>query len=184
MGVKENEDGFNQAITDWINRGKRFQEFLADLATYSAKSVVKAGIYWGLTNPFEAFFYGYLIKNTGMKGIRFSGRIIGTEITQKIAWIRIGAEEAARGTRLQNPVFRLTGASAGKQTLTQRLAARQARSRALSAVSGLGAAFLAFELYYNMEKAVADSINERAGLVPTMPSPVAPPEFIGGGSTF
>ena len=184
MTVESNEDGFDKAIAEWINRGKAFQEFLANLASYSAKSVAKAGVYWAFTHPYEAFFYGYMIKQTGWRGARFSGRILGTEIAQKLSWIKIGAEEAARGTRIQNPVYRLTGRSKSGMTLTQRLAARQARARALSAGVGLGGALLAFDLYTTMEKEYSDSINERAGLVPTMPEPVAPPEFIGGGNTF
>ena len=81
-------------------------------------------------------------------------------------------------------MYRLTGNGKGSQTLTQRLAARQARARALSAGVGLGGSLLAWDLYTTMEKEYSDSINERAGLVPTMPEAVAPPQFIGGGNTF
>lgn len=183
--VEQNERAFDKALEDWANRMKALQALLASLGEYSARTLIKASIGFAIYNPYEAFVYLYLLKKLGIKGARMGARIGAQEIAQKVTWGKIIAEESARGTRAQNIVFKATGRSRAGMTLTQRLAAREARRRTLSAATGLSGSLLAADLYLAFEEEVSESINEGLGLTRGVAEHgVAPPSFISGGTTF
>lgn len=183
--VEENERAFDRGLENWINRMRALQGIISGIGEFSARTLVKATVAYAFFNPVEAYGYFKIIQATGWKGARVGARIAAQEVAQKITWGKIIAEESARGTRYQNAVYRATGRGAPGQTLTQRLAARQAKRRAVGAATGLGGGLLAVELYSFMEQEVAETINERLGLTRGVAEHgVAPPNFIGGGTTF
>ena len=183
--VEENERAFDRGLENWINRLRALQGIISGIGEFSARTLIKATVAYAFFNPVEAYGYYKLLQKTGYKGARMGARIAAQEVAQKITWGKIIAEESARGTRYQNTVYRATGRGAPGMTLTQRLAAREARRRAVSSlVGGIGVGTAA-ELFLAMESEVNESINEGRGLTSGVAEyGVAPPSFIGGGTTF
>lgn len=183
--VEENERAFDRGLENWINRMRALQGIIVGIGEYSARTLVKATVAYAFFNPVEAYGYFKLIQATGIKGARVTARIAAQEVAQKITWGKIIAEESARGTRYQNTVYRATGRGAPGRTLTQRLAAREVRRRSVNAVVGSIGVGAAAELFLAMESEVNESINQGIGLTGGVAEHgVAPPNFIGGGTTF
>lgn len=178
--IEQNESAFDRGLENWINRMRSIQQLIYGISEFSVRTLVKATVAYAFFNPIEAYGYFTILRQTGVKGARAGGRLFAQEIAQKITWGKIIAEEGLLGKTAQRAATRRTGL-----TLTERLAQREARRAAVSATSGLGGALLAAEIYVAMEQEVNATINNNLGLTRGFAEEgVAPPAFIGGGSTF